>query len=218
MPKIIAFAGEKGGTGKSLVAIHCAVEWYLRERRVLLVDADTQGTVTTWKNVADEAQMLVPPVDIIGDNVRLELPELIERHSAAGPLDFVLVDCPGRAGSRQTGALLSADLAIVPCGPSPTDVWAFGAFKELVDEARGINEGLRVSVLMNRTTRTRIAKQAKGAIDAIGLPLMDVALPQRTLFSESLAGGDGVTRFKPGSVAAYELRRVTDSIEHLLAT
>src|SRR5262245_4570065 len=119
---IIAFCGQKGGAGKTTAALVTATEWLLRGRRVLLVDADPQGSAKTWGEVAAEGGSAAPTVVAMGAGLHRpdQLPAL------ARSFDLTLIDCPPRHGEIQRAALMVADLAVLPCGPSGLDVWALG--------------------------------------------------------------------------------------------
>ena len=211
---IIAIAGQKGGSGKSTVAIHLAAEWHRRGRRVLLVDADPQGTALTWGEVAAELGNDGPSVIAIGDNLRATLPEL-----AAG-FDVVVIDCPGsRHSRRQLGALAVADVAIIPCGPSTPDVWALAETIRLVDDVQAVRvEPLRAAVVVNRRSTTVEGRTARETLEQGGhLPVLRVELGQRVAYSEALAAGLGVTTYAGGSTAGVELRRLVDEVEDFAA-
>ena len=112
----VAIVGEKGGSGKSTVAVNIAAELAARGRRVVLVDADPQGTALVWAGIAAEAGHASPRTLALGDNLRAELPALAAEH------EWTVADLPGRASKRAIGAVLVADVALLPCGPSPADV------------------------------------------------------------------------------------------------
>lgn len=210
MAMIVAVAGQKGGTGKSTIAVCLAAEWHQRGRRVLLVDADPQGTVQTWAEVATDAGHVGPVVQSMGDNIRRDLPTL------ADAFEIVVIDCPGRAGGKRTaGALLVADVVLLPCGPAAPDVWALAASIDGVREAQALRPELRAAIVLNRSDRSAMTKGAREALADAEIPALARSLGSRVAFGEALAAGLGVTRYASGSVAANELRRLADEVEDL---
>jgi len=211
MANIIAIAGQKGGAGKSTIAVCLSAEWHNRGLRVLLVDADPQATALTWAEVAAESEIESPTVIAMGDNLRQQLPRAAEGY------DVVVIDCPGRKSSkRQIGALMLADFALLPCGPSTPDVWALSESTALVDEVRELRPDLMAAVVINRRTQTTEGKTARDAVAGVGLPVLSTTLGQRVAFSEALAGGIGVTTYQPASLAASETRDLADEIDRVI--
>jgi len=205
---IISLAGQKGGSGKSTIAVHLASEWHRRGQRVLLVDADPQATALTWSEVASEHGHGGPDTIALGDNLRTALPGVAEGY------DMVVIDCPGRkASKRQVGALIVSDVALLPSGPSTPDVWALAESVEVVEQVRELRPDLRVGIVVNRRTPTNEGRTAREAFSVMPYPVLEVELGQRVAFSEALAAGLGVTAYAGGSAAAVELRRLVDNIE-----
>jgi chromosome partitioning protein len=211
MCTVVAIAGEKGGTGKTTLAINIAAELHARGKRVLLVDADPQGTAITWAGIGGEAEIDGPATIAMGDNLRAQLGRAAEGY------DWCIIDCAGRGGKRQVGALMVADLVLLPCGPSPADAWALGASVDLVAEVIQLRPELRAAIVLNRTNRTAIGRSTRNAIAELTttLPTLATAIGDRVAFREALASGTGVTGYASGSVAANELRRLVDEIEEL---
>jgi chromosome partitioning protein len=207
---IIAIAGQKGGAGKSTVAVHLAAEWHRRGLRVLLVDADPQATALTWAEVAAEGPSSPPNVISMGDNLRRQLSNVAESY------DITVIDCPGRLSKRQAGALMVADIAVIPCGPSTPDVWAVAESVDLIREVQELRQDLQAVVVINRKTRTTEGRLARESLEALGLPVLLAELGLRVAFSEALAAGLGVTEYAGGSDAAAELRHLADEIESRL--
>lgn len=210
MALVIAVAGQKGGTGKSTVAVNLAAHWHERGLRVLLVDADPQGTSATWADVAAEHGHPAPPCVRVGDSLRRDLPKLAEA------FDVVVLDAPGRAaGARQVGALLVADVVMLPCGPSAPDAWGLAASVDAVREVQELRPDLLARILLNRADRTAMTRSAQDALAAVGLPVLTRSLGARVAFAEALAAGRGVTGYAAGSVAAHELRQLAAELETL---
>lgn len=209
-PLIIALGNGKGGVGKSTTAINLAVEWMRRGRRVLLVDADPQGTCLTWSNVALEAGIPAPTVVAVGDNVRQAVPEL------AANAEVILIDTAGRVGKRLAGALMIADLAVVPCKPFPADIWALAETVESIQAVQELRPELQAHILINGAdTRTALSRDARDNISAAGLPVLQTKLLQRVAFAEACAAGKGITSYQPKSPAASEICALADEIEDM---
>ena len=210
MAIVVAIAGQKGGTGKSTVAVNLAAHWHERGLRVLLVDADPQGTSATWADVAAEQGHPAPPCVQAGDSLRRDVPTL------GAAFDVVVLDVPGRAaGARQVGALLVADVVVLPCGPSAPDAWGLAGSVEAVRQAQELRPDLLARVLLNRADRTAMARSAHDALAAVGLPVLARSLGARVAFAEAVAAGRGVTGYASGSIAALELRQLADELEQL---
>jgi chromosome partitioning protein len=200
---IVAFAGQKGGVGKSTVAVCLAAEALEHGRRVLLVDADPQATARTWGEVASESSRPAPSIVAMG--ATMHRPEQLPR--VARGYDLVVIDCPPRAGDVQRSALMVAGVAFLPCGPSAADAWALASSLALVQEARTLRADLRAAVLITRTqARTSLGQGAREVLADCGLPLLSTSLGHRIAYQEALAAGLGVTRYAPKSAAADEMR------------
>jgi chromosome partitioning protein len=207
---ILTLAGQKGGTGKSTLAINLAVEWMRRGRRVLLVDADPQGTSLTWANVAAESGGDAPTVIALGDNLRHALPAL------AQAADVTIIDTAGRQSKRLAGALMLADLALLPCRPYPSDIWALAESVDTVRNVQEIRPELVAAIVINgMETRTMMGRGARDNVAAAGLRVLASDICHRVAFAEACAAGKGVTTYAPKTPAAAELRSLADEIEAL---
>jgi chromosome partitioning protein len=208
---IVATLGLKGGAGKTTLAVNLAAELTARGHRVLLVDGDPQQSAKTWADVGLEAGREVPTVVAMGSN--LHHPGQLDRLGAS--FDSIVIDSPPRLDGVQRAALMKADVALIPCSPSPVDVWALAASVELVREAQIVRPALKAFVVMNRTANTRMAKATRAAIaEQAGLPMLDAGLTQRVQHTEAFAAGQGVTTYAPQDAAADEVRALLDEIIH----
>ena len=206
---IIAFAGQKGGIGKSTTAISVAVAAHERGARVLLVDADPQGTARTWAEVANEAGQPTPTVIAMGATMH----KAGQLTSIACNYDTTIIDCPPRHGDVQRSALMVADLVVLPCGPSAADAWALAAALEMLQEARTLRDELRACILITRKQgRTALAKGARMVLETSGIPVLKTELGYRIAYQESLAAGRGVTTFAPRDAAATEVRNLLEEL------
>ena len=207
---IIALTGQKGGIGKSTTAVCLAVAAQQRGSRVLLVDADPQATARTWGEVANEAGFLSPSVVAMGANMHKpgQLAALAEAY------DMAIIDCPPRHGDIQRSALMVADIAVLPSGPSAADAWALAAALEVVREAQSIRDDLKACILITRKQgRTAVGKGARQVFEATGLPVLATELRYRVAYQEAIAAGQGVTSFAPRDPAAQEVFQLLEELE-----
>lgn len=206
---IIALVGQKGGSGKSTLAICIASELLRRGSRVLLVDCDPQQTAVTWHDVAAEAQLAAPTVTAMTGSLHREnqLPAM------AGAFDHVVIDTPPRLGEVQRSALMAADVAVMPCGPSGPDAWALAESIRTVQEALQFRPDLRVAICINKKrVRTSLSRGAREALEATGLPVLHTEIGFRQAFQDSITGGHGVTKYAPRDAATSELRALVDEL------
>lgn len=128
MPKVIAILNQKGGVGKTTLAIHLATAMAHRKRKVLLIDADPQNSALDWA-AAREGPPLFPVVALPKSSIHKELPSLTEQ------FDVVVIDGPPRVHDVARSAIMASDLVLVPVQPSPYDVWASKEIMDLLTEA-----------------------------------------------------------------------------------
>jgi len=207
---VIAVAGQKGGAGKTTVAIALAAEWMRRDQRVLLVDADPQQTARTWAEVAGEQNKPCPTTVHMGAN--LWQPDQLPRLAAG--FDVVIIDTPPRLGDVQRAALMVADVVLMPCGPSTHDTWALAASLELINQARTLRPDMKAAVLLTRkVASTVIGREAREVLTGTGLPVLTTELGYRTDYQEASAAGMGASTYRPSGPAAAEVRSMVDELE-----
>ncbi len=209
---IVAFAGQKGGVGKSTTAVCLAVAALERGSRVLLVDADPQGTVRTWGEVAAERRRPAPTVVAMGASMH----KAGQLGALAASYDVTFIDCPPRHGEVQRSALMVADMVVLPCGASAADAWALATSLEVVREARAMRDELLACVLITRKQgRTALGKAARKVLESTGLPVLDTELGSRIAYQEALAAGQGITSYAARDAGTREIFDLLDELGRL---
>ena len=213
--KIIVIANQKGGAGKTTVSMQLAGT-IGKSKKVLVVDADPQGTATRWASTADDNKPFPAAViglSVAGKMLHREIKKFIPDY------DFIIVDCPPAADSPiAQSALLVADLAIVPIIPSPLDLWASVGIRQIIEDVAEINDTLKSRLLINQCqTNINLTKEVVDILPQFGTKTLKNRLHQRTTYRQSaLVGGtvhDLGYRAKP---AIKEINSLTREVLKLL--
>lgn len=206
---IIAVLNQKGGVGKTTLATHLATELAYRGERVLMVDADPQGSALDWSQMRVQRRMprLAGVIGLARETLHHEVPVI------ARNVDHVVIDGPPRVTALARSAILASDLVLVPVLPSPYDVWASADVVALIAEARLFKPALRAAFVVNRrVVGTVIGREARTALASLALSVIDAEVAQRVIFAESVAAGQVVRESRPNCAATREIANLTSAV------
>lgn len=205
--KIIACINEKGGSGKSTIACNLATALHRQGKRVVLIDADPQGTARDWRAASPEGADLPPVVAI--DRAQ-NLAGAIKTLGA----DVAVIDGPAKAEAMTAAIVSAADVALIVIQPSGADVWASAAPVRLVREKLNMGRPIDAAFLVNRTAgNTKLSKLIKdGEWNEYGLDQMAATVGNRVAFAQALT--DGVSVFDLTDTAAQaEITNIINELE-----
>jgi len=206
---VISLVNQKGGVGKTTVAINLACGLALRNFSVLLVDSDPQGSVLQWHSIRNHeflnVERLIQGFDKAGFRKRTS------KH------DYVVVDAPPPAISDITVNVLNAtDLVLIPVGPSALDLWSSKQILALLEKSGTKKLHKKAKVLISRKIPgTRIGREAREAADIFGLDISPVEVSQRIAYVEAMTAGLSVVQYAAGSAAAAEINALCDYVVSL---
>ena len=202
----IGILNQKGGAGKTTIALHLAHALALQDYQVMLIDADPQGSSRDWATARESDA----PFSVIGLDrpiIHKEISKLSQGY------DYVIIDGAPRVSDLTRSAILATDLVLIPIQPSPLDIWAAHSIVELIEEASMYKPHLKARFIINRKiVNTAIGKEAVEVLRDYPYPVLDATISQRIAFAESLNTGSTVLETAPKSIAASEINAVLDEL------
>ncbi|MFG1280365.1 ParA family partition ATPase [Xanthobacter autotrophicus] len=209
---IIALANQKGGVGKTTLALHLAGAWARQGKRVTLIDADPQGSALDWsqQRAREGLSRLFGVVGLARDTLHREAPEI------ARDADHVVIDGPPRIAGLMRSALLATDLVLLPVQPSPLDGWASAEMLALLREARIYRPQLAARFILNRcAARTVIARETAETLADHDPPVLTTTVGQRVVFADAAQTGRLAFEIDETSPAAREIAALAAEIDRM---
>jgi chromosome partitioning protein len=206
---VIALVGNKGGAGKTTLAVNLAVGMG-RQQSVAMIDADPQGSALQWRSIAGDAS--APHVAAAEEDLQRQAFDLLQDYHN------VVIDCPPSVHAPQTAAVLGfGDLALIPVQPSPMDLWANVHVEQSIADAHEINSSLRTLLVINQLEpRTTLSRLVRDALSEIPFPVADTAVRRRAIYRASALQGKSVFDMgRRGADAAAEIDQLIQEVNRV---
>ena len=200
--KVISLVSQKGGVGKSSLAVSLAVVAHEANHSVVVLDADRQGTAVQWAAVRKGAP---PEVAAVAAD---KLEAVIGRLAASASAEVAFVDTAGIDGSEAAVAIRLSDLCLVPTRPSAADLRAVSPTLAAI-----LRLEKRFAFVVNQANpRSFRVKDTIKGLEVFGV-LAEPVIAMRTAHQDAIAAGQGVSEIEPLGSAADEMRRLWAWIE-----
>ncbi len=195
--KVIAIISQKGGAGKTTLALHLGVAAEQDNKSTAIIDLDPQASATGW-----------------GDSREAEAPAVVSAQASrltkvldaarAGGADYVIIDTAPHSESAALAAARAADFILIPCRPAILDL---RAISDSIDLAK-LAEKPSAVVLNAVPPRGSLAQDAEEAVTGYGVPIVPIHIGQRAAFQHALTVGQTAQEYEPNGKAAEEITQL----------
>ena len=166
--KTLAIIAQKGGSGKTTVAVHMAVCAARRKLKTAIIDIDPQRSAFQWNESRPDGRKL----DAVKGDAR-QLSSLLAKAQAGG-IDLVIIDTAPHSDSAAAIAAQLADFVLIPCRPARFDLDAVASTVDIAKAAK-----TPAAVVINAAPRGRLAEEARAALQRQGVTVIETVLHQR---------------------------------------
>ena len=206
LSKVITIAQQKGGTGKTTLAVHLALAFIkYHNLKVAVIDTDPQGSLGKWFMIRTEKK-------VSNDNLTFKTASLwgaqYESKTLKKDHDIVIIDTPPKIESDARPSIESADLVLIPVAASHVDFWATGA---IVDIAKKANK--KILIQINRSSqRSKLISKTNEFIKSLNLSATKTIIGNRQIFAASMGEGKTAIEKQKKSNAVEEIKNLSEQI------
>ena len=206
LSKVITISQQKGGTGKTTLAVHLAMGFVkYHNYKVAVVDTDPQGSLGKWFMIRSEKKLS-------NGNLTFKTASLwgaqYESKTLKKDHDIVIIDTPPKIESDARPSIESADLVLIPVAASHVDFWATGA---IVDIAKKANK--KILIQINRSSqRSKLISKTNEFIKSLDLSATKTIIGNRQIFAASMGEGKTAIEKQKKSNAVEEIKNLSEQI------
>lgn len=203
--KKLAILAQKGGSGKTTIAVHMAVCAVRQGLHTALIDLDPQASAYDWNESREEGYKLDAVKATAG-----QLASLLEQAKKAGA-DLVIIDTAPHSNSTAAIAAQLADFILIPCRPARFDLKAIGSTVEIARLSKTPS-----AVVINAAPRGKLSEEAALALRQQGINVLDSVLQHRASYSHAVIDGLSVHEYEPKGKAAEEIDELFSCVRGIL--
>ena len=206
LSKVITISQQKGGTGKTTLAVHLALAFMKYHRlKVAIIDTDPQGSLGKWFMIRTEKK-------ISKDDLTFKTASLwgaqYESKTLKKDHDIVIIDTPPKIESDARPAIEAADLVLIPMSASHVDFWATGA---IVDIAKKADK--KILIQINRSNqRSKLITKTKDFIKSLDLSSTQTIVGNRQIYASSMGEGKTAVEKQKKGIAVEEMKNLSKQI------
>ena len=206
LSKVITIAQQKGGSGKTTLAVHlCLAFIKYHNLKVAVIDTDPQGSLGKWFMIRTEKK-------VSNNNLTFKTASLWGAQYESKVLkkdhDIVIIDTPPKIESDARPSIESADLVIIPVSASHVDCWATGA---IVDIAKKANK--KILIQINRSSqRSKLLSKTNDFIKSLDLSATKTIIGNRQIFAASMGDGKTAVEKQKKGIAVDEIKKLSEQI------
>tara|TARA_Y100000741_G_scaffold361787_1_gene346374 strand:+ start:946 stop:1584 length:639 start_codon:yes stop_codon:yes gene_type:complete len=206
LSKVITISQQKGGTGKTTLAVHLALAFIKYQKlKVAIIDTDPQGSLGKWFMIRSEKKdseenLTFKTASLWG--AQYESKTLKKDH------DIVIIDTPPKIESDARPAIEAADLVIIPMSASHVDFWATGAIVEIAKKANK-----KILIQINRSNqRSKLISKTNDFIKSLDLLSTKTIIGNRQIYASSMGEGKTAIEKQKKGNAVEEIKNLSDQI------
>ena len=206
LSEVITIAQQKGGTGKTTLAVHLALAFIkYHNLKVAIIDTDPQGSLGKWFMIRSEKK-------ISNQNLTFKTASLwgaqYESKILKQDHDIVIIDTPPKIESDARPAIEAANLVIIPVAPSPVDFWATEAIIEIAKKAKK-----KILIQINRANRrSKLISKTNEYINSINVSATKTIIGHRQIYASSMGEGKTAVEKQKKGNAVEEIKELSGQI------